>query len=100
MKKAVLSILVTLIGFFFMYKCNILLQEFYLNEVSEVSVDTFFSSDFNSFKKLYIIIIICISLVSFYLGLISVLKKNSLGNIGIVLSIILCIFAFIPFYNL
>ena len=48
-------------------------------------------------SKLYKITSLCIGLLSLYLGVISALKKNKIGILGIVFSIVLIILACIPF---
>lgn len=56
-------------------------------------------SDLFSFQKLYKIVLISIALLSLYLGVISFLKKNKVGMIGIILAVLLLIFSFIPFWK-
>jgi len=53
-----------------------------------------------SFHKLTKVVGISIGLLSLYFGVISFLKKNKMGSIGIILAILLIICSFIPFWQL
>ncbi|AXT53643.1 hypothetical protein D1818_23490 [Aquimarina sp. BL5] len=99
MKKGVLSILISTIGFFFVYKYNTLLHEIYYNVIVGKEIQFVFINDLVSFKKLFKIVLVCISLLSFYLGIISFLKKSKIGLAGMAVAIVLCITAFIPFWK-
>ncbi|SEM23775.1 hypothetical protein SAMN04487910_4516 [Aquimarina amphilecti] len=99
MKKGILSILIAFVGFFFLYKFHILMHDIQNSHITGEEVRFIFMDDLVSFKRLFKIIMISISLLSFYLGIIAVLKKNKTGIVGIVLSIILFISVFIPFWK-
>ncbi|MHA7059751.1 hypothetical protein ACWGOQ_0021165 [Aquimarina sp. M1] len=99
MKKGVLSIVVSFIGFFFMYKYNTLMHEIYRSLILNKEVRFMFINDLASFKRLCIITIVCISLLSFYLGIISFLKKNKIGLTGMAMATVLFILILIPFWK-
>ncbi|WP_299260661.1 hypothetical protein [uncultured Aquimarina sp.] len=99
MKKGFLSILVSVIGFFFVYKYNALMHEIYHSLITGKQIRFLFIDDLISFKRLFKIVVICISLLSFYLGIIAFLNKNKIGLIGMFVAIILFISTFIPFWK-
>lgn len=93
MKRGVLSVIIACIGFYFMYKINLSGHHAFLGikENTEIAPTT------QVLSKLYKITTLCIGLLSLYLGVISTLKKNKIGILGIVFSIVLIILACIPF---
>ncbi|EZH71569.1 hypothetical protein ATO12_07110 [Aquimarina atlantica] len=93
MKRGVLSVIIACIGFYFMYKINLSGYHAFLGikENTEIAPTT------QVLSKLYKITILCIGLLSLYLGIISTIKKHKIGILGIVLSIVLIILACIPF---
>jgi len=99
MRKGLLSIFIAGIGFYFIYKYHAKMFEIHISAITGQQISFLFIDDLVSYSKLCMIITICISLVSFYLGMISFLKKNKSGFLGIVLSILLFIFAFVPFWK-
>ncbi len=95
-----LSIIITLIGFYFVFKYNTWIydtisQELFLKKELNISI----LNNVTLFGRLYKIVIISIGLLGFYLGLIPFLKKHKIGLIGIILAIILIVLAFIPFWQ-
>ncbi|MDY8138890.1 hypothetical protein [Aquimarina sp. 2201CG5-10] len=99
MKKGILSILIAFIGFYILYRLHIkwytIASEAYVAKEMKASL----IQELLSFQKLGKIICVSISLLSLYLGTISFLKKNKIGLIGIILSIILIVSSFIPFWE-
>ncbi|WP_405205964.1 hypothetical protein [Aquimarina sp. LLG6339-5] len=99
MKKGVLSILIAIIGFFFTYKYHALMYEIQNSLISGKEINFLFINDLVSFRRLFKIVIISISLLSFYLGIMTVLKKNKIGIVGIILATVLFISVFITFWK-
>lgn len=99
MKKGLLSILVAIIGFYLVYKYNVLLYEINDSLQTGTPIRFIFIDDLVSFRRLYKIVTISIALVSFYLGLIVYLKKIKLGIAGMTLAVLLCIAVWIPFWK-
>ncbi|WP_159092143.1 hypothetical protein [Aquimarina sp. Aq107] len=99
MKKGVLSIIITIVGFFFTYKYHTLMYEIQNSRITGKEVNFLFINDLVSFRRLFKIVIISISLLSFYLGIMTVLKKNRIGMVGIILASILFISVFISFWK-
>lgn len=93
MKRGVLSVIIACIGFYFVYKINLSGNPvfFGVTENSEIAPTT------QVFSKLHKITTLCIGLLSLYLGIIATIKKNKIGILGILLSIVLIILACIPF---
>lgn len=99
MKKGIVSILVALVGFFFAYKYHVKMHEIQHSIISGKQIQFIFIDDLVSFTRLFKMVTISLSLLSMYLGVISTLKKHKIGIIGILLAIVLCISAFIPFWK-
>ncbi|AXT55829.1 hypothetical protein D1815_08730 [Aquimarina sp. AD1] len=99
MKKGVLSILIATIGFFFTYKYHTLMYEIQNSLITGKEINFLFINDLASFRKLFKIVVIIVSLLSFYLGIMSVLKKSKIGIVGIILASILFISVFINFWK-
>ncbi|WP_299189459.1 hypothetical protein [uncultured Aquimarina sp.] len=99
MKKGVLSIIIAIVGFFFTYKYHTLMYEIQNSRITGKEVNFLFINDLVSFRRLFKIVIISISLLSFYLGIMTVLKKNRIGMVGIILASILFISVFISFWK-
>ncbi|MBW1298096.1 hypothetical protein [Aquimarina litoralis] len=99
MKKGILSILIALVGFFFMYKYHLKMYEIQNNLITGKETRFIFIDDLISFTRLFKMVTISISLLSLYLGTIAILKKNKIGIVGIILSILLFIAVFIPFWK-
>jgi len=92
MKKGILSICISSIGFYLIYKSNTYLYQ---------STDTLFSNNLvtnptpktiKAIAKTYTIIIACIGLLSLYLGIISYVKKSRIGILSIVIALVLLFF--------
>ncbi|WP_103865648.1 hypothetical protein [Aquimarina sp. I32.4] len=99
MKKGVLSICIAIIGIYFIYWFNI---DLYKKSVifTEQSNNTAISNSYIfKFAKTFTIATVCLGLLSLYFGVISFLKKNKVGGIGIILAVLLIICAFIPFWK-
>ena len=99
MKKGALSIIIAIVGFFFTYKYHTLIYEIQNSRITGKEVNFLFINDLVSFRRLFKIVIISISLLSFYLGIMTVLKKNRIGMVGIILASILFISVFISFWK-
>ncbi|WP_299899296.1 hypothetical protein [uncultured Aquimarina sp.] len=99
MKKGVLSILVALVGFFFAYKYHVKMHEIQYNLITGKEIRFIFINDLVSFTRLFKMVTVSLSLLSIYLGVIATLKKHKIGILGILLAIVLCIAAFIPFWK-
>lgn len=99
MKQGVISILITIAGFFLVYRYNILFYEMHSKLISNQETPFFQPSDLISFDHLFKIVTISIGLLSLYLGIITFLKKNQIGLVGSTLSILLFISAYIPFWK-
>jgi len=88
MKKGVLSILIASIGFYCSYRFNV---QLYNENVALLEPETAsgLATDISVFRKTFKIIVISIGLLSLYFGIISFLKKNKIGLVGIILAILL-----------
>ncbi|WP_299441004.1 hypothetical protein [uncultured Aquimarina sp.] len=96
MKKGVLSILIAIIGFYCIYRFNVQLYNENLAMLHpETNSDV--ASGISVFKKTFKIIVASIGLLSLYFGIISFLKKNKIGMIGIILAILLILSCLFPF---
>ncbi|WP_024772383.1 hypothetical protein [Aquimarina macrocephali] len=99
MKKGILSIFIAIVGMYFVYWYTIDLSRQY-SILIESSKNT---SELNSYiftvAKTFRITSVCIGLLSLYFGVISFLKKNKVGGIGIILAFILIISALIPLWQ-
>ncbi|PKV51846.1 Protein of unknown function (DUF3953) [Aquimarina sp. MAR_2010_214] len=99
MKKGILSIFIAVIGMYFLYWYTIDLSRQYFILI-ESSKNT---SELNPYiftvAKTFRITSVCIGLLSLYFGVISFLKKNKVGSIGIILAFILIISSLIPFWK-
>ncbi|KAA1242798.1 hypothetical protein [Aquimarina sp. RZ0] len=92
-----LSIIVSGIGLYFVYRYNI---QIYNTSVLPIKNDSsaYLTPYIFTFHKVYRILAISIALLSIFLGLISWKKEKSrLGLLGIIVAIILIICSYIPF---
>ena len=67
--------------------------------ISGKQIRFIFIDDLVSFTRLFKMVTVSLSLLSIYLGIIATIKKHKIGIIGILLAIVLCISAFIPFWK-
>ncbi|WP_103072233.1 hypothetical protein [Aquimarina sediminis] len=99
MQKGILSIVIAIIGIYFVYWFSIDLSRQY-QASNELSKNI---SELNSYiftiAKTFRMVSVCIGLLSLYFGIISFLKKNKVGGIGIILAIILIIGSLIPWWQ-
>ncbi|GAA3516614.1 hypothetical protein GCM10022393_33410 [Aquimarina addita] len=98
MKRAIVSILISLAGFFIVYKYHYTMYIVAYQSDSPTFTPLSTWSDPSVLKKLYTIVIISVALLSLYLGIISFLKKNKIGLIAILVAILLFITPFVNFF--
>jgi len=99
MKKGILSVCISIIGFFFVFKYHMLMHDIHHSLITGKEIRFIFINDLMSFTKLFKMLTISTALLGLYLGLIALLKKNKIGILGIFLSILLFISVFIPFWK-
>lgn len=99
MKKGIISILIALIGMYFVYWYTIDLSKQYFTLIGGSKNDSEAYSYIVTIARTFKMTSICIGLLSLYFGVISFLKKNKIGGIGITLAIILIISAMVSWWQ-
>ncbi len=75
------------------------MHEIQYSLITGKEIQFIFINDLVSFTRLFKMVTVSLSLLSIYLGVIATLKKHKIGILGILLAIVLCISAFIPFWK-
>lgn len=100
MKKGIASIIIACIGLYLVYHFNAKWYTMALDIFIAKENKMHLYNELISFYRLTKIAGISIGLLSLYFGVISFLKQNKIGSIGILLAILLIICSFIPFWQL
>ena len=95
MKTGTISIIVATIGIIFVIRFNLEVAELYKSEILKTANQTDLSPILFVTGKKYKIIVIGMALIGMILGIKSLRNNNRIGTIGVILSIILIILAFL-----
>ncbi len=99
MKTGITSIILALSGILFVIWFNYQISELIIADLIKMQSDLKLSPAIFKSDKLFKIIAIIIGLAGIIFGIKSLRTKKRIGIIGIVLSIILIILAFVPIWN-
>ncbi len=101
--KGVLSILISILGFYLVYKSNYMLYQLTTETLTETDIQNLSLTNLTenkvAFGRAFRIGTLCVGLLSLYLGVISYLKKNKIGKVAVITAILLIIMGFVPFWK-